>query len=98
MISSRRVCYDYNCNIAVRGLRPMVCVRGSCWELGNMIKKNWSILQNELRETVGENNFSNWIAPLQFSKVEDGVAIFEVPNTFWEIMYPRILGICCFIT
>ena len=60
----------------------MVRVRGSCWELGNMIKKNWSILQNELRETVGENNFSNWIAPLQFSKVEDGVAIFEVPNTF----------------
>ena len=60
--------------------------------IGKHDKENWSILQNELRETVGENNFSNWIAPLQFSKVEDGVAIFEVPTLFWEIMYPRIWG------
>ena len=47
-----------------------------------METKIWSELQEELRETVGENNFSNWIAPLQFSKVEDGVAFILVPNNF----------------
>ena len=47
-----------------------------------MDTKLWSELQEELRETVGENNFSNWIAPLRFSKVEDGVALIEVPNNF----------------
>ena len=47
-----------------------------------MDTKVWSELQEELRETVGENNFSNWIAPLKFSTVEDGVALILVPNNF----------------
>tara|TARA_B100001057_G_C22794998_1_gene929231 strand:- start:321 stop:1694 length:1374 start_codon:yes stop_codon:yes gene_type:complete len=47
-----------------------------------MDTKIWSELQDELRETVGENHFSNWIAPLQFSKIEDGVAFIVVPNNF----------------
>ena len=47
-----------------------------------MEKKNWSQLQQTLNKTVGEHNFSNWIAPLKFSKVEDGIAIFHVPTNF----------------
>ena len=47
-----------------------------------MKNKHWSKLQENLRQTVGEHNYSNWIAPLEFSAVEDGVAIFHVPTTF----------------
>ena len=47
-----------------------------------MDTKVWSELQEELRQTVGENNFSNWIAPLQLSSIEDGMALILVPNNF----------------
>ena len=47
-----------------------------------MDKKDWSQLQQTLSKTVGEHNFSNWIVPLQFSNVEDGIAIFHVPTDF----------------
>ena len=47
-----------------------------------MDKKDWSQLQQTLSKTVGEHNFSNWIVPLQFSNVEDGIAIFNVPTDF----------------
>jgi chromosomal replication initiator protein len=47
-----------------------------------MEKKHWSQLRETLSKTVGEHNFSNWIAPLQFSKIEDGIAIFHVPTNF----------------
>ena len=47
-----------------------------------MKKKHWSNLQENLRQTVGDHNYSNWIEPLSFSKVEDGVAVFHVPTTF----------------
>ena len=47
-----------------------------------MDKTHWGKLQETLRTLVGEHNFSNWIAPLKFSHLEDGIAIFEVPTNF----------------
>ena len=42
----------------------------------------WGQIQEELQETIGKNNFTNWISPLKFSEVVDGVATFKVPTTF----------------
>ena len=36
----------------------------------------WGQIQEELQETLGKNNFTNWISPLKFSEVGDGVATF----------------------
>ena len=47
-----------------------------------MNKDFWGKIQEELQETIGKNNFTNWISPLEFSEVIDGVAIFKVPTTF----------------
>ena len=42
----------------------------------------WGQIQEELQETIGKNNFTNWISPINFSDVVDGVATFKVPTTF----------------
>ena len=42
----------------------------------------WGQILEELQETFGKNNFTNWISPLKFSEVVDGVATFKVPTTF----------------
>ena len=47
-----------------------------------MNKDFWGKIQEELQETIGKNNFTNWISPLEFSEVIDGVATFNVPTTF----------------
>ena len=47
-----------------------------------MNQEIWSAMKNELASVVGESNFTNWIEPLQFSKLEDGVAEFFVPTHF----------------
>ena len=47
-----------------------------------MNKDLWGQIQEELQETIGKNNFTNWISPLKFSEVVDGVATFKVPTTF----------------
>ena len=47
-----------------------------------MTKEQWGQLKQELVKSVGKNNFTNWIAPLELSEVSDGVAIFDVPTSF----------------
>ena len=47
-----------------------------------MNQEIWSAIKNDLASVVGESNFTNWIEPLQFSKLEDGVAEFFVPTHF----------------
>ncbi|MGH1453148.1 MAG: chromosomal replication initiator protein DnaA [Paracoccaceae bacterium] len=47
-----------------------------------MTNEQWGQLQNDLLATVGQNNFTNWIEPLKFSRVENGVATFHVPTSF----------------
>lgn len=60
--------------------------------LQKMTKNTWGQVQDELRKTVGENNFKNWIEPLEFSALEKGVATFLVPTNFMGNWVARNFG------
>jgi chromosomal replication initiator protein len=47
-----------------------------------MTMEQWGALKQQIRDSVGHNNFRNWIEPLEFSDVVDGVATFDVPTSF----------------
>lgn len=47
-----------------------------------MTQEQWGRLKQELLKSVGKNNYSNWIEPLELSGVENGVATFSVPTVF----------------
>jgi chromosomal replication initiator protein len=47
-----------------------------------MTNDQWGRVRDGLRGTVGTNNYTNWIEPLEFSALSDGVATFMVPTTF----------------
>jgi len=47
-----------------------------------MTHEKWGQLKQNLRKTVGQNNFKTWIEPLEFSALQDGVAVFHVPTNF----------------
>ncbi|WP_306004435.1 chromosomal replication initiator protein DnaA [Aquicoccus porphyridii] len=47
-----------------------------------MTQEQWGQVQQTLLQTVGRNNFKNWIEPLQFDNLSDGVATFHVPTSF----------------
>ena len=57
-----------------------------------MTEDTWGRAQVELEKTVGGNNFKNWIDPLVFSEVRDGVAIFHVPTNFMGNWVNRNFG------
>ena len=47
-----------------------------------MTQEQWGQLRQSLLGMVGQNNFTNWIEPIEFSDIRDGVAIFNVPTSF----------------
>ncbi|TMV10673.1 chromosomal replication initiator protein DnaA [Arenibacterium halophilum] len=47
-----------------------------------MTHEMWGQLRQKLLKTVGQNNYTTWIEPLEFSGLEDGIAVFNVPTTF----------------
>ncbi len=47
-----------------------------------MTQEKWGQLRNKLLKAVGRNNFTTWIEPLEFQKLQDGVAVFSVPTNF----------------
>jgi chromosomal replication initiator protein len=47
-----------------------------------MKNDTWGRVKQQLLETVGRNNYANWIEPLQLEKVNSGVAVFSVPTSF----------------
>jgi chromosomal replication initiator protein len=47
-----------------------------------MTQEQWGQLQRKLLGTVGKNNYANWIEPLEFSDISEGVATFHVPTNF----------------
>ncbi len=49
---------------------------------GNMTNATWTKVLGELKGAVGKNSFSSWIEPLTLSRLEKGVATFNVPTTF----------------
>ncbi len=52
----------------------------------------WAAIQPNLRKTVGKNNYTNWIEPLEFSEIEGGVANFLVPTNFMGNWVSRNFG------
>ncbi|MCV3269962.1 chromosomal replication initiator protein DnaA [Roseobacter sinensis] len=47
-----------------------------------MTKEKWGQLRQRLLKTVGQNNYTNWIEPIEFRAANDGIATFDVPTTF----------------
>jgi len=47
-----------------------------------MTQDQWGALQEDLLRTIGQNNYTTWIEPLEFSDLNDGVATFHVPTNF----------------
>ena len=42
----------------------------------------WGRIRQNLLKTVGKNNYTTWIEPLEFSGLNSGVATFHVPTSF----------------
>ncbi|MCG7628103.1 chromosomal replication initiator protein DnaA [Epibacterium sp. MM17-32] len=47
-----------------------------------MTEDTWGLLRKRLLKTVGQNNFTTWIEPLELDQVDGGVATFHVPTNF----------------
>jgi chromosomal replication initiator protein len=47
-----------------------------------MTRDQWGQLKERIQQSIGQSNFRNWIEPLEFTDVSEGVAIFEVPTSF----------------
>jgi chromosomal replication initiator protein len=47
-----------------------------------MTQEQWGRLKQKIQQSVGQSNFRNWIEPLEFSEVSDGVATLNVPTSF----------------
>lgn len=47
-----------------------------------MNEDTWGRLRNRLLKTVGQNNYTTWIEPLELEQVDAGVATFHVPTNF----------------
>ena len=47
-----------------------------------MDDRKWTELKISLKKSIGENNFNNWLSPVEFSHIENDVAIFLVPTNF----------------
>ena len=47
-----------------------------------MDDRKWTKLKISLKKSIGENNFNNWLSPIEFSHVDEDVAIFTVPTNF----------------
>ncbi len=57
-----------------------------------MEQGSWEAIRGELQKSVGKNNYTNWIEPLEFSELRDGVATFLVPTQFMGNWVSRNFG------
>ncbi len=48
-----------------------------------MTNDTWGQVREELIKRVGKTNYSTWIEPLRLSQMDNGVARFEVPTSFF---------------
>ena len=60
--------------------------------LTKMTNETWGNVRDALRKSVGDNNFRNWIEPLEFSQLQNGVATFLVPTNFMGNWVQRNFG------
>ena len=54
-----------------------------------MTHEAWGQTREQLIARVGRNNYTTWIAPLKLATLENGVAQFEVPTTFFGTWVSR---------
>lgn len=47
-----------------------------------MTNDTWGQVRQELLKAVGKNNFSAWIEPIAFDRIDDRIAHFHVPTSF----------------
>ncbi|WP_292019216.1 chromosomal replication initiator protein DnaA [Maritimibacter sp. UBA3975] len=52
----------------------------------------WGQVRAQLEKSVGQNNYRNWIEPLEFADLEGGVATFLVPTNFMGTWVQRNFG------
>ncbi|NNE81755.1 MAG: chromosomal replication initiator protein DnaA [Silicimonas sp.] len=57
-----------------------------------MTNQTWGQIRENLLTTVGKNNYTNWIEPLEFSQLDGGVATFLVPTNFMGNWVSRNFG------
>ena len=57
-----------------------------------MTEETWGQIRETLLSSVGKNNYRNWIEPLEFERLEDGVATFLVPTQFMGNWVSRNFG------
>ena len=57
-----------------------------------MTNELWEQVRETLKSTVGRNNYTNWIEPLELHSLEDGVAAFQVPTQFMGNYVSRNFG------
>lgn len=57
-----------------------------------MTDDTWGRIREELLNAVGRNNYKNWIEPLEFSDLKNGVATFLVPTSFMGNWVSRNFG------
>lgn len=55
-----------------------------------MTSDQWGQIKQDLLKTIGKNNFTNWIEPLELTAINDDVVTFKVPTTFGATMCPAI--------
>lgn len=48
-----------------------------------MTNETWGQVRAELLKAVGKNNFSAWIDPISFERMDGRTALFRVPTTFF---------------
>ncbi|AHM03687.1 Chromosomal replication initiator protein DnaA [Roseibacterium elongatum DSM 19469] len=47
-----------------------------------MTNETWGMVRGELLKSIGKNNFSAWIEPITFDRLEDRTARFHAPTSF----------------
>ncbi|MGB8623677.1 MAG: chromosomal replication initiator protein DnaA [Paracoccaceae bacterium] len=57
-----------------------------------MTEENWGTICKDIQESIGENNFTTWIKPLELRGLRDGVAHFNVPTSFVADWVSRNFG------
>ena len=57
-----------------------------------MTEETWGNIRGELLKSVGKNNYTNWIEPLEFAELANGVATFLVPTQFMGNWVSRNFG------
>ncbi len=57
-----------------------------------MTNDTWGRVREELLISVGKNNYTNWIEPLEFRDLAQGVATFHVPTNFMGNWVRRNFG------